>query len=71
MTILACSGSAKQRLRKLLGDNTVAAWLDRGGRPAILRDSRAGLSTREFERKHHVGWHTVQATVQAGRWRGD
>lgn len=32
---------------------------------AIRRDSRAGLSGREIERKHRVGWRTVQAALSS------
>lgn len=32
---------------------------------AIRRDSRAGLSKREIERKYQVGWRTVQAALSS------
>lgn len=34
---------------------------------AIRRDARAGVSSREIQRKHGVGWRTVQAAV-ASAW---
>lgn len=34
---------------------------------AIRRDARAGLSGRAIERKHHVGWRTVQKAL-ASAW---
>jgi hypothetical protein len=30
---------------------------------AIRRDARAGVSGRELQRKHGVGWRTVQAAI--------
>lgn len=30
---------------------------------AIRRDARAGLSEREIQRTHHVGWRTVKAAL--------
>jgi hypothetical protein len=34
---------------------------------AIRRDARAGVSGREIQRKHGVGWRTVQAAVAPAR----
>lgn len=34
---------------------------------AIRRDTRQGMSGREVQRKHGVGWHTVQAAL-ASAW---
>ena len=34
---------------------------------AIRRDARAGVSSREIQRKHGVGWRTVQAAI-ASAW---
>lgn len=32
---------------------------------AIRRDARAGLSEREIQRQHHVGWRTVKAALSS------
>jgi hypothetical protein len=32
---------------------------------AIRRDCRAGMSEREIQRTHHVGWRTVKAALDS------
>ncbi len=33
--------------------------------PAIRRDARAGMTEREIQRTHHVGWRTVKAALDS------
>ncbi|WP_327120711.1 hypothetical protein OHB12_17125 [Nocardia sp. NBC_01730] len=50
--------AAEQRKRKQRNDDTKRQLY-----ATIRRDALAGLSGREIERKHHVGWRTVQAAL--------
>jgi hypothetical protein len=35
---------------------------------AIRRDSRAGVSGRDLQRKYNVGYQTVRAALRSGGW---
>lgn len=32
---------------------------------AIRRDAKAGMSERQLQRKHHVGWRTVKSALDS------
>jgi hypothetical protein len=55
----------------VLGLLSTGRWaLDTAGRAAALfaairRDARAGMSFREIERTHHVGWRTVRDALDS------